>query len=341
MTIDFEVLRDWFVLEKRDFPWRNSPTPYQVWISEIMLQQTQTSVVIRYYEKWMERFPSIAALAGASEEQVLKVWEGLGYYSRARHLHRAAQELIQNQMGHLPQSEEKLLKIKGIGPYTAAAILSFAFHQKAAAVDGNVARVLARLFCIEEDITKGSTQKVLRETLLRLLPDQEPWVIMEALIELGATVCMKRPACDHCPVQQNCLGFKNEKAESLPYRGKKSAVISLFRFVPVIQHQGFYLVQKGKQGKVMAGLYEFPYLEEKKKASILELEEKFKLKLSFHKKLDGVKHTFTCHRARLYPSLYSALKPAEVEGYEWLSIEKLRQLPFSSGHKRILLQVIK
>ncbi len=339
MSMDLEALRDWFDLEKRDFPWRSSPLPYPVWISEIMLQQTQASVVIPYFEKWMQKFPTIEALAKASEEEIIKVWEGLGYYSRARNLHEAAKQLVQYQEGKLPQSSEGLLKIKGIGPYTASAILSFAFHQKAPAIDGNVARVIARLFSIEDDISKLSTQKRLRELVLQLLPDHEPWVIMEALIELGATVCMRRPECDKCPLQRDCIGLQNGKADRLPNKGKKGVIIRLVRFVPVICHEDLYLVQKGKEGKVMAGLYEFPYLEGKKKVPIAEVEKKFELKLSSHRELDRVKHTFTSYHAHLYPFLFSALNRKEINGYQWLSREKLLTLPFSSGHKRILQQL--
>jgi A/G-specific adenine glycosylase len=340
MFVDVEELRDWFFLEKRDFPWRNSPTSYRVWISEIMLQQTQAAVVVPYFEKWMEKFPTIESLASSSEEEVIKIWEGLGYYSRARNLYHAAKYLTQNCGGKLPDSHEELLNIKGIGPYTAGAILSFAFHQKAVAVDGNVARVISRLFSIEDEVAKPSTQKQLRKLAFDLLPNKEPWVIVEALIELGATVCMKRPLCDRCPLQSGCLGFQNGKADRLPNLGIKSKTIQLIRFVPVIQHEDAYLIQKGKEGKVMAGLYEFPYLEGKKKVLLPELEEVFGLKLSLNKKLEVVKHTFTCYRAHLYPSLFTATPVrAEVEGYSWFSKKQLQDLPFSSGHRRILHQI--
>lgn len=337
MNVDVEELRDWFLLEKRDFPWRDAPTPYRVWISEIMLQQTQASVVVPYFEKWMEKFPTVQSLAASSEEEVIKSWEGLGYYSRARNIHQAAKHLTD---GKIPNSYDELLNIKGIGPYTAGAILSFAFHQKAAAVDGNVARVIARLFSIEEETTKPSVQKQLKKIVFNLLPDGEPWVIMEALIELGATVCLKKPQCDRCPLQSCCLGFQNGKVDRLPNLGPKPKSTKLIRFVPVIQHEELYLIQKGKEGKVMAGLYEFPYFEGRKKVPAHELEEKFGLKLSLNKKLEGVKHSFTSYRAELYPYLFISTDRNDVEGYSWLSKKQLQELPFSSGHKRILLQLL-
>ncbi len=335
-----ETLREWFSFEKRDFPWRNSPTPYQVWVSEIMLQQTQASVVIPYFEKWMKIFPSIKALAESPLEVVIKTWEGLGYYSRARNLHMAANKVVTYHSGQLPGSFEELLKIPGIGPYTAGAILSFAFHQKAAAVDGNVARVISRLFSIEEEIGKSAVQNRIRTVVLDLLPEHEPWIVMEALIELGATICMKKPLCDQCPLQEDCLGFQKGKAERLPNRGKKTAIIQLSRFVPVIEHQGFYLIQKGEKGKVMADLYEFPYLEGKRTISIAKLEEKFGLQLVLSQKLKAVNHTFTHHLAHLYPALFSAKQRKEVASFSWFSKEELAQLPFSSGHRRILYQLL-
>lgn len=337
--MDIEGLREWFEEEKRDFPWRKDPSPYAVWISEVMLQQTQASVVISYFECWMRRFPTIAMLARASEEEVIKLWEGLGYYSRARNLHQAAQYILEHHAGELPQSYEQLIEVKGIGPYTASAILSFAFHQKAPAVDGNVARVVARLFCIEADICAPSTQKKLKRLTVSILPDHAPWVIMEGLIELGATICKKNPECEACPLQLSCEGYQSGKADRLPNRGKKVAVEFLNRFVPVIRHGDQYLVQKREKGKVMAGLYEFPYFEGKKIA-LQVLEEKFGTALTLTRKLEEVQHTFTRYRAHLFPRLLEARVRVELQDHEWICKEKLKNLPFSSGHRRILKQIM-
>lgn len=338
--MDVEVLREWFLEEKREFPWRTDPSPYKVWISEVMLQQTQAAVVIPYFEKWMAKFPTIEALSSATLEEVMKTWEGLGYYSRARNLHLSAKYLVENEEGKLPDNAAALLKIKGIGLYTAAAILSFAYRQKSAAVDGNVMRVIARLFCIEEPISSLSVQHRIRELTLSYLPDEQPWVVMEALIELGAQICMKKAACERCPLQDSCLAFERGKVELLPNRGKRSAVTSLIRFVPVIQHEDYYLLQQGREGKVMAGLYEFPYLEGKKKVSVDEMEQHFGLNLVFKKKLAKVKHAFTSFRAELFPSLWQAKKRVPIADYVWVQKEAALQLPFSSGHRRILTQLM-
>lgn len=337
--MDTESLKEWFKEEKRDFPWRKNPSPYAVWISEVMLQQTQASVVISFFERWMKRFPTIEALAKAHEEEIMKLWEGLGYYSRARNLHRAAKYLLEHHKGELPQSYEQLIEVKGIGPYTAGAILSFAFHQKAPAVDGNVARVVARLFCVEDDICAPSTQKKLRELTFSILPSDEPWVMMEGLIELGATVCKKNPDCEKCPLQLTCEGYRSGKAERLPNRGKKINVELLTRLVAVICNKGYYLVQKRKEGKVMGGLYEFPYFEGKE-MELKFLEEKFGFPLTLTRKLKEVQHTFTRFKAHLFPILLDTNYRNQLHDHEWLPKEKLRDLPFSSGHRRILKQIM-
>ena len=185
--LDFYPLKKWFLIEQRDLPWRKINDPYAIWISEIMLQQTQVAVVIPYYLKWMQRFPTIQALAEAESDEVIKMWEGLGYYSRARNLHAGARYLIEFFGGILPNNESDLAKIKGLGPYTIGALLSFAFHQKKAAVDGNVMRVMARCYELDDDIAKSKTQKKIRHLVEEILPEDESWIVNEALIELGAT----------------------------------------------------------------------------------------------------------------------------------------------------------
>ena len=344
MHRELERLKIWFQREKRDFLWRKDSSPYAVWISEVMLQQTQASVVTAYFERWMERFPSISALAAAGEEEVMKAWEGLGYYSRARHLHAGAKWLSAHHKGELPDSEEELCRVKGLGPYTVAAILSFAFHRKAAALDGNVARVMARLNLIEEDICKSGVQKRLRKLTLDLLPDQEPWVVMEALIELGATICTKSPQCWKCPMKRSCLAFKEKRTQDLPLRESKMRCEILHRNVAVIEHEGKVLLQLHGPGKLMAGLYEFPYFVQKQKSASSEvlqgeIFQALSLCVCFKKSLLEVKHTFTKYRCHLYPVLWQARELKQVEGYRWVSREAMRRLAFSSGHRRILQQL--
>jgi A/G-specific adenine glycosylase len=329
--IAHKSLKHWFQEEKRIFPWRQDPTPYQVWVSEVMLQQTQASVVVPYFKRWMERFPTVDALASAKEEEVVKTWEGLGYYSRARSLHAGAKYLLEHHQGELPQEPEALLKVKGIGPYTCGAIRSFAFHQKAAAVDGNVARVSSRLFCIEEEIDVSATYKKIVQCIEAFLPDYEPWVVMEALIELGASHCAKKPSCHLCPLQSECLARKLGKEEALPKRKERPKVTRLKREVFVIQCGEKVLVQRHEGKKIMSGLYEFPYLELGQPKI-----PPFPLSIKLFKSLPSVVHTFTRFRVELFPKIMHAEEELTVPGFRWVGRETLMILPFSSGHRKIL-----
>lgn len=339
-TASLHSLRKWFLTEKRSLPWRESPTPYGVWVSEIMLQQTQVQVVIPYFEKWMKQFPTIQALAHAPESAVIKAWEGLGYYSRARNLHQGAQTLVEHFGGELPSTPEELASIKGIGPYTVGAILSFAFHQKAAAVDGNVYRVLARYYGIEDPIDVRSTQKAIQEAAHQLLPDEEPWVISEALIELGAKVCSKKAHCTRCPLNTSCRAFQNNLQETLPRKKKKTQYEKLFRVVPLFFYENHLLIRQAPQGEVMAGLYEFPYFPAPQALSLQELEtplfEHLQMKGTPLCALPKVQHSFTRFRVQLFPYLIQAESFEAPSSFEWVSATDLTTLPFSSGHKKIL-----
>lgn len=334
-------LHTWFLSQRRDFPWRQERTPYKVWVSEVMLQQTRASVVIPYFERWLSQFPTVSALAQAPLEAVIKAWEGLGYYSRARNLHAGAQQIVAQFQGEFPEQIEELKKIRGLGPYTIGAILSFGFQKKAAAVDGNVTRVLSRLFCIEKNVCKQATKREIQQKAEAILDEQEPWVTAEALIELGALICTPKPRCLECPLQKSCLGFQQNKAESLPIKNAEKAVTQLRRAVFVMESEGKVLVRKGEKGKVMADLYEWPYLEMDQERwpqekALKKAKEVFGLEIDAVKKLGEVKHTFTRYQAHLYPLHLKIRKPFAISDYEWVSIDRIRQLPFSSGHRKIL-----
>lgn len=333
-----DLLKEWFQREKRSFPWRENPTPYHVWVSEIMLQQTQASVVVPYFKRWMAKFPTISHLAHASKEEVMKAWEGLGYYARARYLHEGAQYLVDKHQGEMPDTLEELSQVKGLGPYTLGAILSFAFHKRAAAVDGNVLRVLSRYFLIEEPIDASATQKRIRALAEAILPEEEPWVITEGLIELGAQVCKRTPECAVCPLKGSCLGRLHRRAEALPLKKARPLTIPLSRAVAVICHEGFFLIGQVREKKVMAGLYEFPYLERGKKKSF---EKWLGVEIYLVRELSKVTHTFTRYRADLYPSVWKAAEKKEVNGYSWIPMKEALSLPFSSGHRKILQEVVR
>lgn len=330
IVFETESLRQWFRLNKRDLPWRNTQDPYAVLISEVMLQQTQVSVVIDYYLRWMERFPTITALAEASEEAVIKQWEGLGYYSRARNLHSAARYLVMHHNGQLPITREELTKVKGIGPYTMGALMSFAFHQKAAAVDGNTIRVLSRYFAIEEQVDRPFGNQLIWKIAEALLPEQAPWEIVEGLIELGATVCKKEPSCISCPLKRTCRAFELGMTKELPRKGKKTAISKLVRHVFIILYQQHLLLKIPSKQKLMAGLYEFPYVESP------QSEFPFSLTVEKTQELDPVSHHFTRYQATLLPSVWKASEQLAFPGYEWIAMDEMTLYPLSAGHRRIL-----
>lgn len=330
-------LKNWFLEHKRHLPWREKTTPYRVWVSEVMLQQTQASVVIPYFEKWMRTFPTVEALAHAPIERVLKCWEGLGYYSRARALHSGAQMVCRDYKGEFPQDPKLLQKIKGIGPYTVGALMNFAFQRSFPALDGNVLRVLSRFWGESQEIDRGAVQKELREKLAKMLPEKEGWIVSEALIELGALVCKKKANCTSCPLKKECYAFKYQVQQTLPKKRPRDRAISLVRSVAVVENKGRYLVIQEKKQKVMQGLYQFPFLESAEMCAE-RLEREFSLflslSLSYRRPLQKQRHTFTKYRVELIPH-YMVTTQESKEGL-WYSIDELKQLPFSSGHKRIL-----
>ncbi len=305
-----------------------------------MLQQTQVSVVIPYFEKWLALFPTVAALADSSLEQVLKCWEGLGYYSRARNLHRGARFLVEKFGGIFPTQAEEIAMIPGIGPYTTGAILSFAFHQKAAAVDGNVLRLLSRFLACEEPIDSTVGRNKLQTYAEELLPDEEPWLVSEGLIELGALICTKKPLCLACPLKNECLAFRHHLQDELPKKRRGQGTTELIRQVAVITCQNRFAVQKGEKGKIMEDLYQFPFLEERSALAITEkFERAWGCKLHYKKALLPQRHSFTRYRAQLFPHFLEALEASEK--MIWKEIDELAKLPFSSGHKRILNELMR
>lgn len=341
---DSSHLNKWFLAEKRELPWRENHTPYRVWVSEVMLQQTRASVVIPYFERWMSLFPSIESLASASVEQVIKAWEGLGYYSRARNLHAGAKFLCENYAGAFPEDHKGWANIKGLGPYTIGAIRSFAFHQKAPVVDGNVIRVVARYFNLQDDISKSSTLRHIWEIAEQILPKENHWIHNEALIELGATVCTRNPQCTICPLRATCTGFSQGTPSLLPLNSKKTISTTLNRAVAVVVTKEKVLLRLCGSNEIMSGLHEFPYVEipsqgNSEKALSKLLQQSFNLEVSQKKLLSKVTHAFTRYQAHLYPILFESDQEAPVDGLKWVPWAEIGQLSFSSGHRRILAQV--
>ncbi len=345
-TMDFPVesLRKWFLENRRTLPWRGDPSPYEVWVSEVMLQQTQVVVVMPYFEQWMRLFPTISDLANSSPERVLKAWEGLGYYARAKNLHLGAKQIIESFGGELPDNPDALAKIKGLGPYTIAAILAFAFKKKIAPIDSNVSRLLCRFFCIDKPIENSETKRELDERAQSFLPQYEPWIISEALIEFGALICTKKPACNLCPIKKGCLAYRHQIQETLPRKKERPKTIFLFKHVGVIHFQGKVALQKGgESGKVLSDLYEFPSLEGPDAHLSMEeakrlFAEKYSLSLREQNVLPKEKQSYTRYQLSLYPYLFECEEMPGIPdkaGFLWVKWEELHKFPFSSGHRRI------
>ena len=257
-----ETFLTWYHKEKRNLPWRATNDPYAIWISEIMLQQTRVETVIGYFYRFMEQFPTIQDLAAAEEQKLLKVWEGLGYYSRARNLKAAAQQIVAEFDGEMPQSIEEIRSLKGIGPYTAGAIGSIAFGLPEPAIDGNVMRVVSRLFCIEADIAKASSRAPFDEAMRTIISPDEPGEFNQALMDLGSRICTPTtPKCEECPISQYCLAYAENRQTDFPVKSKKAKPKDVYYIAGAIEDQGsFLLVQRPETG-LLASMWHFPLVE--------------------------------------------------------------------------------
>ena len=262
-----EDLLTWYRLEKRDLPWRESTDPYRVWVSEIMLQQTQVVTVIPYFNRFMEWFPTIEALANANEDKLLKAWEGLGYYSRVRNMQHAAREIVATFEGNMPNNIADILSLKGIGPYTGGAIGSIAFSLPEPAIDGNVMRVYSRLFCLADDIALPKTRKVFDRYVRDTMSQSEPGDFNQALMDLGATICTPtKPSCETCPIQAYCEAKKTNTISKYPVKKKKEKAKPLYYVADILQNDtGAFLLEKRPSDGLLADMWTFPMREVTKK----------------------------------------------------------------------------
>lgn len=259
-------LISWYLKNKRDFPWRYTNDPYKIWISEIILQQTRTGQGHDYYLKFIRLFPDLHSLSKATEEQVLKLWQGLGYYSRARNLLAASKEIVSKHNGSFPSTYHELLQLKGIGPYTAAAVASIAFGEPVPVIDGNVMRVISRWFAISEPVDKTEGKKMIKQSLEDIFDKNNPAVFNQAIMDFGAIVCKpKNPACFSCVFNQNCQSLNLKIVNQVPVKSKISNQRKrYFNYLVILfekNQRKMILLQKRKPGDIWSGLYDFPLIE--------------------------------------------------------------------------------
>jgi A/G-specific adenine glycosylase len=311
-----EALLAWFRRQRRDLPWRHDKTPYRVLVAEVMLQQTQAATVVPYFERFLARFPSLESLAEAPLDEVLKSWEGLGYYRRARLLHRAAGEITRS--GRFPESYGELLELPGIGPYTAAAMASLAFGERVLAVDGNVKRVAARLFMLP-----APGEKELRNLLEPLMPASDPGGFNEALMDLGATVCTpKAPRCHECPIQGACAAYRAGRVEDFPRARARKAVPLVKKCALVHRQNGALWLHRREEGAMLGGLWGFPLQDEQPLGEVLE----------------AVSHAYTHFRIEVLPVL-AATGPAPGLSGRWAALADIATLALSRLDHKILARL--
>ena len=290
MTFSNRLIQ-WYLENKRDLPWRNTTNPYKIWLSEIILQQTRVAQGLPYYERFIETFPTVFDLANASEEQVLKLWQGLGYYSRGRNLHKTAQIIAFDLNGTFPKTYTELLKLKGIGTYTAAAIASFSQKEVVSVVDGNVFRVLARYFDVETDISSATAKKEFTALANEVIDKKRPDLFNQALMEFGALQCVpKKPICSVCIFNESCAALQKKKVDLLPIKLKKTKVTErFFNYLVLEDESGNSLIQQRTSKGIWHNLYEFPLIESEKELSEKEIIEKISTTSFLTNKLISIK----------------------------------------------------
>jgi A/G-specific adenine glycosylase len=329
-----ENLIRWYFTNKRELPWRETKDPYKIWLSEVILQQTRVAQGLPYYEKFVEQYPSIELLANADEKDVLRLWQGLGYYSRARNMHATAKIVVQDFGGKFPNTYEGLLKLKGIGPYTAAAIASFAFNEKVAVVDGNVYRVLARVFGVETDISSHEAKKIFSELANELISDESPSIYNQAIMEFGATHCMPaNPACMFCVFHYDCVANATGRQNVLPIKTKKVKVKNRFFNYFVIEKDNQFLMNQRTEKDIWSGLYDFYLVESKDKLAELDVIENDFLQKILSKSIiknvsENFKHILT--HQRIEAKFWHLVLNHDVnvnDNYRFYTLQEIEALP--------------
>jgi A/G-specific adenine glycosylase len=338
----------WYGREGRDLPWRTTRDPYRIWLSEIMLQQTTVTAVIPYYARFLERFPTVQALASASLDEVISLWAGLGYYSRARNLHRTARQIMEQLDGAFPDNLAALIALPGIGRSTAGAILSIAFDLPAAILDGNVRRVLVRLCCWQQDPRSSEAEKQLWHWAEILTPANHPHDYAQAIMDLGATICTPRePSCNSCPLQDLCQSYRAGLTLVLPITARKRKVPSRRQVALVVDNMGGYLLRQRPTEGFLGGLWEFPAMDlpdgQQPEQAATRLLDDLNLRGPL-RKTGKIKHAYSHFKLEI-----SVFKVAQVTAgmiaekgiFRRVPLEELAELPLHGAHRKILAQLEK
>lgn len=347
------ALLEWYQINARDLPWRSCHSPYCIWVSEIMLQQTQVDTVIPYFNRWMDVFPDIKSLSEADEHLVLSLWEGLGYYSRGRNLLKAARIITEKLDGQLPMTMKALQKLPGIGRYTAAAIASIAFNLDVAAVDGNIRRVISRLFDITEPARSTLGERKIWSLAQANLPSGQASEYNQAMMDLGASICLsKNPKCADCPISASCLAFQRGVQENRPIQKPRKAIPHLTVTAGIIRQDSRVLLAKRPSGGLLGGLWEFPggTLEE----SDLNLEaclkreimEELGIQIYVGSAFGTFKHAYThfkitLHAFLCFPATGEVPQPLEADGLAWVTLKELEDYPMGKVDRLIARKIMK
>jgi len=344
-----KALIGWYRENQRDLPWRKVSDPYPIWVSEVMLQQTQVATVLPYYHRFLERFPDLPKLARADLQEVLKAWEGLGYYARARNLHQAAAVVIEQHQGHIPRSRQEFQKLPGVGDYIAAAVLSIAFNQPHSVVDGNVKRVLARLFVMQAPVNQSPAKKIFQQAAADLLDTRDPGTFNQALMELGALICKPRnPLCPTCPVRTWCLAYQNDRILEFPRKVKKQATPQYPIAVGVVFKNNRVLITRRKPEGLLGGLWEFPggkikSNETAEAACIREIKEEVNLTVKVDSHLSRVRHAYTHFKIQMdvfcCAYISGRLKLNGPVDHRWIRLNQIDDYPLPKANHKFLAKL--
>ena len=343
-TFPLKKLLFWYAKKKRDLPWRSTKDIYSIWLSEVMLQQTQVTTVIPYYHRFLKHYPTIKSLASADEQDALKLWEGLGYYNRFHNFYRSSKLVMNDLRGSIPDQPEEFKKLPGVGPYILAAVMSIALGKPLPVLDGNVIRVITRFYGIKDDVTKVSIKKQIHDILAGYIPGNNPGDFNQAMMELGALICSPRsPDCVHCPLRADCTACHSGQTESIPYKPPKKKIPIVDVSIAVILKQDRFLIQKRPSTGHLAGMWEFPggkieNGESPEKAVMRECLEELNINIKMVKKLKMVSHTYSHFKIKLNIFLCGIKsgrpKSMNQQPVKWITMDQIEKYPFpGANHK--------